>query len=105
MFHTLSTLTIGLNYGAPAGDLKGTPVPLNVAQDVIAFAMAQSGIDCYTVIEAKGYWQGQPEASLRVEVYHQDGHKDVVKAARFIKEQLMQEAVLVTKQEVQADLV
>lgn len=105
MFHTLSTLTIGLNYGAPAGDLKGTQIPLNVAQDVIAFAMADSGIDCYTVIECKGYWMGQPEASLRVEVLHQDGHKDVVKAARFIKEQLLQEAVLVTKQDIQGDLV
>lgn len=105
MFHTLSTLTIGLNYGAPAGDLKGKHIPLNVAQDTIAYAMAASGIDCYTVIDAKGYWMGQPEASLRVEVYHQDGHKDVVKAARFIKEQLLQEAVLVTKQETLADLV
>lgn len=106
MFHTLSTLTIGLNYGAPAGDaLKGTPVPLNLAHEAIAQAMAASGIDCYTVIDCKGYWMGQPEASLRVEVYHQDGHKDVVKAARFIKEQLMQEAVLCAKQDILADLV
>lgn len=105
MFHTLSTLTIGLNYGAPAGDLKGTPVPLNVAMKAIDHAMSVNGIDCYTVIGANGYWQGQPESSFRVEVYHQDGHKDVVQAARVIKGVLKQEAVLVTKQEVQADLV
>lgn len=62
-------------------------------------------LDCYTVIECRGYWMGQPEASLRVEVVHNDSHKDVVKAARHIKETLLQEAVLVTKQDIQADLV
>lgn len=105
MFHTLSTLTIGLNYGAPAGDLKGTTVPLNVAMDNLKATMAHFGIECYTVIECKGYWNGEPECSLRVEVLHNDGHKAVVEAARGLKVALMQEAILVTKQEVQGDLV
>lgn len=105
MFTTLSTMTIGLNYGAPAGDLKGTPVPLDVAMDNIKATMAHHGIDCFTVIECKGYWMGEPEASLRIEVLHNDGHKDVVEAARWLKVALMQEAVLVTKQELQGDLV
>lgn len=106
MFTTLSTLTIGMNYGQPAGEaLKGKAIPLNVVQDAIGAAMSLAGIDCYTVIECKGYWMGQPEASLRVEVMHNEGHKDVVWAARHIKEALMQEAVLVTKQGIQGDLV
>lgn len=106
MFTTLSTMTIGLNYGQPAGDeLKGKAIPLDAVHRVIAGAMKQSGIDCYTVIECKGYWMGVPENSLRVEVMHNEGHKDVVNAARIIKWELMQEAVLVTKQEIQGDLV
>lgn len=106
MFTTLSTMTIGMNYGQPAGEeLKGKAIPLDAVQRVIAGAMKESGIDCYTVIDCKGYWMGQPEASLRVEVMHNEGHKDVVNAARIIKWELMQEAVLVTKQEIQGDLV
>lgn len=105
MFASLSTMTIGLNYGAPAGDHKGQPVPLDVANKAIAEAMKMYSIDCYTVIPCKGYWMGQPEDSLRVEVCHQDGHKDVVKAARQIKEVLLQEAVLVTRHEAASDLV
>lgn len=105
MFTTKSTMTIGLNYGAPAGDYKGKPIPLGAAMYAVHSAMAGHGIDCYTVFECKGYWQGEEEASLRVEVMHNDGHKDVVKAARVIKHTLMQEAVLVTKEEIQGDLV
>lgn len=105
MFTTMSTMTIGLNYGAPAGDLKGTPVPLDVAMDNIKATMAHHGIDCFTVVECKCYWMGEPAASLRIEVLHNDGHKDVVEAARWLKVALMQEAVLVTKQDIQGDLV
>lgn len=105
MFTKLSTMTIGLNYGAPAGDMNGKPISLEVANRAIYEACKDFGIDCYTVIQCKGYWNGQPEDSLRVEVCHNEGHKDVVKAARQIKVQLRQEAVLVTLHEVNSDLV
>lgn len=105
MFTTLSTMTIGLNFGAPAGEeLKGKAIPLSVAQRVIASAMKQCGIDCYTSIHCTVYWMGDPEESVRIEVMHNEGHKDVVKAARIIKQILLQESVLVTKQEIQGDL-
>lgn len=105
MFNVMTTLTIGLNYGAPAGDRKGQQVPLIVAQKAIAEAMKAKAIDCYTIIEAKGYWMGEPECSLRVEVMHNDAHAEVTQAARQIKEVLLQEAVLVVHSQVQGTLV
>lgn len=103
--NVLSTLTIGLNYGAPAGDNKGKQVPLVVAQKAIAEAMKAQSIDCYTIIECKGYWQGEPECSLRVEVVHNDAYAEVKAVARHVKEVLLQEAVLLVHSAVQGELV
>lgn len=107
MFTTRTTLTIGMNYGQPAGEaLKGKAIPLDVFMDNIKETMAKFGIDCYTVMDCKGYWLGQPEASKRIEVIHQgELHGALVDAARWLKLALMQEAILVTKEAVQADLV
>lgn len=95
MFTILTTLTIGLNYRSPAGPNKGKPVPLNVAHKAIAEAMSAKAIDSYTIIEAEGYWMGEPECSLRVEVMHSGAQAEVTQAARQIKETLLQEAILV----------
>lgn len=105
MFTTKSTLTVGMNYGQPAGELKGQAIPKDAVMFAIQSAMEGHGIDCYTVFECKGYWMGQPEDSIRVEVMHNEGHKDVVNAARIIKHMLHQEAVLVTREDIQGDLV
>lgn len=105
MFNVMSTLTIGLNYGAPAGDNKGKQVPLVVAHKAIAEAMKANSIDCYTIIDCKGYWMGEPECSLRVEVMHNDAYGEVKAVARMVKETLLQEAVLLTHAIVQGELV
>lgn len=107
MFTVRSTLTIGMNYGEPAGEaLKGKAIPEHIFMANIKDTMAVAGIDCYTVIDCKGYWQGAAENSKRIEVIHGgELHKPLVSAARWLKLALMQEAILVTKEPVEADLV
>lgn len=107
MFTVRSTLTIGMNYGEPAGEaLKGTAIPEYIFMANVKDAMAHYGIDCYTVIDCKGYWQGAAENSKRIEVIHGgELHKTLVSAARWLKLALMQEAILVTKEDLLADLV
>lgn len=107
MFTVRSTLTIGMNYGDPAGEaLKGKAIPEDTFMANVKDAMAHFGIDCYTVIDCQGYWIGQPEASKRIEVIHGgELHKPLVSAARWLKLAMMQEAILVTKEDIKADLV
>lgn len=107
MFTVRSTLTIGMIYGEPAGEyLKGKAIPEDTFTANLKEAMKHYGIDCYTVIDCQGYWLGQPEASKRIEVIHQgELHGALVEAARWLKIVLLQEAILVTKEDIKADLV
>lgn len=106
-FPMQTTLMIGLNYGEPAGEaLKGKPIGYNTAMFAIKTAMADAGIEGYTLTNCTGYWQGNPEDSIKVEVFHDYGPTDLYKnVARAIKAALHQEAVLVSTACVDATLV
>ena len=106
MFTVRTTLTIGMNYGQPAGEQKGKAIPLDTFMANVKETMQHYGIDCYTVLDCKEHWLGTPEDSKRIEVIHGgELHKTLVEAARWLKVCLMQDAILVTKEPVEADLV
>lgn len=106
-FPMQTTMMIGCNYGDPAGEaLKGKAIPTEHVMFHIKSAMADAGIEGYTLTNCTGYWQGSPEDSIKVEVFHDYGPTDLYKnVARVIKAALHQEAVLVSTACVDATLV
>lgn len=91
------TMNIGLNYGSvhPEATLRGTAMAANRALDVIVPALTSRGFDAFTINETTGFWQGKPEKSL--EVVHYGADLDAWQAAAaVIREELHQEAVLVS---------
>lgn len=107
MFNQLTTITVGLRYGSPACDLKGTKIPRDVAVNTIVQTLKEQGIEAFTLIECKGYWEGQPEDSFKVEVVSSDPSTRIGlhKAALKIKDYLLQDAVLLTHQDIFGNLV
>lgn len=58
----------------------------------------------FTVIPATGYWQGQRESSLAIEVETED-HARIVEAAQCIRVLNTQQAVLVQRLETKGELI
>jgi hypothetical protein len=68
--------------------------------------LVNSRLNCFTVYRAVGCWQGKQEQSLIIEVISDIAMYFTVKAlARELKTLLRQEAVLVTEQEIDAELI
>lgn len=76
-------------------DLNGNSLPET---------LCASAFDCITCISAKGYWKGQPEESMVVEILTDD-EAGVLKLADVLRNVLQQQAVLVTRTDTAAVLV
>jgi hypothetical protein len=54
---------------------KTLPIPENLvvdggkAEGVISSVLSNVGIQCFTLIEGKGFWEGKPEKSLVITIY------------------------------------
>jgi hypothetical protein len=66
--------------------------------------LAAAAFDAITCIEARGYWKGQAENSLVIEILTDDGAA-VQALAEKLRSKLSQEAVLVTRTATVATLV
>jgi hypothetical protein len=78
----------------------------NINRDKIELLL-KSYVDGFTIIEGTGYWQGQREASLIVEIAGEQSylHTVVRQVAKGIKLMNKQEAVLVQSFEGESELI
>jgi hypothetical protein len=85
----LYTLSLGL-------DIAGTPFTPEERREAVR--MVADTFDAFTVLEARGYWRGQPEDVLRFEIIGSSGMAfQVRKLARELAVRFGQQAVLMTQ--------
>lgn len=105
-FNLRATLSIGLIKGSVAGKHEGKPVSHDYALNTIKGELAYIGIQGYTVRATHGYWNGNVEPALEVVVVTDEENRGVLTvAAKVIKEQLDQDAVLVVFESIKGELV
>ena len=101
----LITFTIGHHVSEEKSGVDGgfffTPAQVRT---VIAEAMARTGADAYTLIDAEGYWQGQSEPSTRVEVVTEEPAACRA-AAILIRDALRQDCVLYVETQIHYELI
>lgn len=71
-------------------------------------ALVTSRFDCFTIYHGVGYWRGNAEGSLTIEIIDVRGdisYEQIASLAKSIKRLNKQEAVLVTVSELQGELI
>ena len=64
-----------------------------------------SSFEGYTMYPARGVWKGIPEKALVIEIIEESAQEKVLCAARSIKEFNGQDAVFITTEKIEAELI